>query len=107
MQGVITQKSDTISANKVILATGHSARDIFELLDRKNILIEAKPFALGVRVEHPQPLIDNIQYRQNPRDEHLLPLFTALGAAGADAQPEAFYRGIYDHVIAMDGYAFH
>ena len=45
--------------------------------------------------------------RAHPRDEHLLPLFTALGAAGADAQPEAFYRGIYDHVIAMDGYAFH
>jgi 4,5-DOPA dioxygenase extradiol len=45
--------------------------------------------------------------RAHPRDEHLLPLFTALGAAGADAQPEAFYRGIYDHVIAMDGYVFH
>ena len=45
--------------------------------------------------------------RAHPRDEHLLPLFTALGAAGAGAQPEAFYRGIYDHVIAMDGYAFH
>jgi 4,5-DOPA dioxygenase extradiol len=45
--------------------------------------------------------------RAHPRDEHLLPLFTALGAAGSDAQPEAFYRGISDHVIAMDGYAFH
>lgn len=45
--------------------------------------------------------------RAHPRDEHLLPLFTALGAAGADAQPEAFYRGIYDHVLAMDGYTFH
>jgi 4,5-DOPA dioxygenase extradiol len=45
--------------------------------------------------------------RAHPRDEHLLPLFTALGAAGASAQPQAFYRGIYDHVIAMDGYAFH
>lgn len=44
--------------------------------------------------------------RAHPRDEHLLPLFTALGAAGADAQPQAFFRGIYDHVIAMDGYAF-
>ena len=43
----------------------------------------------------------------HPRDEHLLPLFTALGAAGPDAQPEAFFRGISDHVIAMDGYAFH
>lgn len=44
--------------------------------------------------------------RAHPRDEHLLPLFTALGAAGSEAQPEAFFRGIYDHVIAMDGYAF-
>lgn len=43
----------------------------------------------------------------HPRDEHLLPLFTALGAAGEDAQPEAFYRGISDQVIAMDGYLFH
>jgi 4,5-DOPA dioxygenase extradiol len=45
--------------------------------------------------------------RAHPRDEHLLPLFTALGAAGEGARPEAFFRGIYDHVIAMDGYAFH
>eukprot|EP01030_Chromulinospumella_sphaerica_P002263 gene2263-2217_t len=45
--------------------------------------------------------------RAHPSDEHLLPLFTALGAAGADAQPEAFFRGISDHVIAMDGYSFH
>lgn len=44
--------------------------------------------------------------RAHPRDEHLLPLFTALGAAGADAQPRAFHRGITDHVIAMDGYVF-
>ena len=43
----------------------------------------------------------------HPRDEHLLPLFTALGAAGKDAQPQAFFRGISDHVIAMDGYCFH
>ena len=42
----------------------------------------------------------------HPTDEHLLPLFTALGAAGPDAQPEAFFRGISDHVIAMDGYTF-
>jgi 4,5-DOPA dioxygenase extradiol len=45
--------------------------------------------------------------RAHPTDDHLLPLFTALGAAGADAQPEAFFRGISDHVIAMDGYTFH
>jgi 4,5-DOPA dioxygenase extradiol len=45
--------------------------------------------------------------RAHPTDEHLLPLFTALGAAGEGAQPEAFFRGISDHVIAMDGYTFH
>jgi 4,5-DOPA dioxygenase extradiol len=44
--------------------------------------------------------------RAHPRDEHLLPLFTALGAAGVNAQPRAFHRSITDHVIAMDGYAF-
>ncbi len=49
-------------ADSFILATGHSARDIFSLLHAKKILINAKPFALGVRVEHPQELINNIQY---------------------------------------------
>jgi uncharacterized FAD-dependent dehydrogenase len=70
---VVTQKGDAIAANKIILATGHSARDIFELLDRNNILIEAKPFALGVRAEHPQSLIDRIQYSCDYRGEHLPP----------------------------------
>ncbi|MFY7757876.1 MAG: NAD(P)/FAD-dependent oxidoreductase, partial [Flavobacterium stagni] len=49
VQGVELQNGQRIEAKKLILATGHSARDIFELLDRKQILIEAKPFALGVR----------------------------------------------------------
>lgn len=53
----------------LILATGHSARDIYELLDRKRITIEAKPFALGVRVEHPQEFIDKIQYSCHTHDE--------------------------------------
>lgn len=73
IQGVVIQNGDVISANKVILATGHSARDIFELLDRKKILIEAKPFALGVRAEHPQELIDRIQYSCDFRGEFLPP----------------------------------
>lgn len=73
IQGVTIQNGDTISANKVILATGHSARDIFELLHRKKILIEAKPFALGVRAEHPQQLIDKIQYSCDYRGEYLPP----------------------------------
>jgi uncharacterized FAD-dependent dehydrogenase len=62
IKGVITQSGDTINGEAVILATGHSARDIFQLMHRKKILVEAKPFALGVRVEHPQELIDRIQY---------------------------------------------
>lgn len=62
VEGVVTQNNDVINARKVILATGHSARDIFELLDKKKVFIEAKPFALGVRAEHPQALIDSIQY---------------------------------------------
>ena len=73
VQGIVTQKGDTIEANKIILATGHSARDIFELLDCKKVLIEAKPFALGVRAEHPQSLIDSIQYSCDYRGEHLPP----------------------------------
>ncbi|MFN8294738.1 MAG: FAD-dependent monooxygenase [Chitinophagales bacterium] len=55
----------------VILATGHSARDIFELLHKKNITIEAKPFALGVRIEHSQSLIDSIQYKCTNRGIYL------------------------------------
>lgn len=73
IQGVIVDNGDTIDASKVILATGHSARDIYELLDRKNILIEAKPFALGVRAEHPQSLIDKIQYSCDFRGDFLPP----------------------------------
>jgi uncharacterized FAD-dependent dehydrogenase len=73
VQGIVTHNGDQIEANKIILATGHSARDIFELLDRKKVLIEAKPFALGVRAEHPQSLIDSIQYSCDYRGEHLPP----------------------------------
>lgn len=68
--GVIAGGAEFTGA-AVILATGHSARDIFKLLYDSNILIEAKPFALGVRVEHPQMLIDEIRYRQRPRNEYL------------------------------------
>ena len=73
VQGIVTKNGDTILANKIILATGHSARDIFELLNKKQIFIEAKAFALGVRAEHPQSLIDSIQYSCDYRGEHLPP----------------------------------
>ena len=73
MQGVVLRNGAIISATKVILATGHSARDIYELLHRKGVQIEAKPFALGVRAEHPQELIDQIQYSCNYRGQFLPP----------------------------------
>lgn len=71
MRGVVLADGSKVTGMGVILATGHSARDIFHLLDRRNVLIEAKPFALGVRVEHPQQLIDKIQYHCDDRGDIL------------------------------------
>ncbi len=71
--GVKTADNDSFFAHAVILATGHSAKDIFHLLDHKKIKIESKPFALGVRIEHPQQLIDSIQYHCPVRNELLPP----------------------------------
>jgi len=78
VKDVITSAGDVFEADNVILATGHSARDIFRLLYSKNILIEPKPFALGVRVEHPQSIIDSIQYHCSNRGEHLPPASYSL-----------------------------
>jgi uncharacterized FAD-dependent dehydrogenase len=78
IKGVKTSDGETWKADAVILATGHSARDIFEMLHRQNILIEAKPFALGVRIEHPQEIIDRAQYHCDDRGEHLPPSYYSL-----------------------------
>ncbi|MBS1783557.1 MAG: FAD-dependent monooxygenase [Bacteroidetes bacterium] len=78
VEGVETQDGIKIACSTLILATGHSARDIFELLERKKIAIEAKPFALGVRIEHQQTLIDKAQYRCSIRDENLPPASYSL-----------------------------
>lgn len=72
LRGVVTLNGDNIIGEGVILATGHSARDIYELLHHKKIRIEAKPFALGVRAEHQQQLIDQIQYHcETDRGDYL------------------------------------
>ena len=94
--GVETQKGNTINANKIILATGHSARDIFELLYKKGILIEAKPFALGVRVEHSQQLIDSIQYHCDVRGEYLPP-------APYSIVKQVKHRGVYSFCMCPGG----
>jgi uncharacterized protein len=70
---VLTADGSSIYGDSVILATGHSAKDIFLMLNKKDIAIEFKPFALGVRVEHPQSLIDSVQYHCLIRDEFLPP----------------------------------
>ncbi len=62
VHGVVTATGDEFNADAVILATGHSARDIYRLLNRRGLLLEPKPFAIGVRIEHPQSLIDARQY---------------------------------------------
>ncbi len=78
IKGVQLTGGEKIYANTVILATGHSARDVFEMLYRQHILIEAKPFALGVRIEHPQQIIDQAQYHCHDRGEDLPPSYYSL-----------------------------
>jgi uncharacterized FAD-dependent dehydrogenase len=73
ISSVKTEENEIFHGDAFILATGHSARDIFELLARKKMLIEAKPFALGVRVEHPQWMIDEARYRTKTRGPFLPP----------------------------------
>jgi uncharacterized FAD-dependent dehydrogenase len=80
----------------LLLATGHSARDIFELLHRRNVIIEAKPFALGVRVEHPQEIIDRIQYHCEDRGPY-------LPAASYSLVHQVNDRGVYSFCMCPGG----
>ena len=75
--GVITEDGE-IFGDAVILATGHSARDIYYMFQRHGWLLEAKPFALGVRVEHPQELINEIQYHGKDYSRYLPPAAYSL-----------------------------
>src|SRR5690606_20236582 len=77
IRAAITDKG-RIEAKALILATGHSARDIYELLHTKGIKVEGKGFALGVRIEHPQEIIDQAQYHCEVRHENLPPSYYSL-----------------------------
>jgi len=76
--GIKTASGETFKSDAVVLATGHSAQDIYHLLHHQNILVEAKPFALGVRIEHPQEIIDRSQYQCDVRGEFLPPSYYSL-----------------------------
>lgn len=91
-----TQAKDIVKTSQLILATGHSARDVFRLLHRKNILIEAKPFALGVRIEHPQALIDSVQYKCDTRGEFLPP-------ASYSIVNQSLGRGVFSFCMCPGG----
>lgn len=96
VKGVELQNGTKIEANKIILATGHSARDIFELLHQKKIAIEAKAFALGIRVEHTQDLIDQIQYKCKSRGAFLPPApYSIVKQVGG--------RGVYSFCMCPGG----
>ena len=97
MTGVVLNDAEKLHADAVILATGHSARDIFYALHDAGILIEAKPFALGVRIEHPQPLIDKIFYHQSPRHEQ-------LPAASYRISTQVGGRGVFSFCMCPGGY---
>lgn len=71
IKGLIINQELQLDSKNLILATGHSARDIYELLHSKQVEMHAKPFALGVRIEHPQPMIDYIQYGREDRQDNL------------------------------------
>ncbi|MBL7858414.1 MAG: FAD-binding protein [Cyclobacteriaceae bacterium] len=102
IQGIVTQRGDQLDGEAVILATGHSARDIFQLLDRKNILLEAKPFALGVRVEHAQNLIDQIQYHCSVDRGEFLP--ASSYALVHQARIHGKERGVFSFCMCPGGF---
>jgi uncharacterized FAD-dependent dehydrogenase len=93
---LVTGNGQRLAVQAVILATGHSARDIYRMLQRRNILLEFKPFALGVRAEHPQALIDKIQYHCDTRGEYLPPASYAL-------VQQVNQRGVYSFCMCPGG----
>ena len=97
--GVVTADNEKIQGDAVILATGHSSRDIFKLLHNKKILIECKPFALGVRVEHPQSTIDSIQYHCSPPETR----GRFLPPASYSLVEQVNHRGVFSFCMCPGG----
>ena len=98
LQAIQLQNGQEMAVNSVILATGHSARDVYELLDKKEIVLKAKSFAMGVRVEHPQEIIDQIQYHCSGERDELLP------AASYSLVNQVNNRGVYSFCMCPGGF---
>ncbi len=98
LQAIQLQNGQEMPVNSVILATGHSARDVYELLHKKEIALKAKSFAMGVRVEHPQEIIDQIQYHCSGERDELLP------AAAYSLVHQVNNRGVYSFCMCPGGF---
>ncbi|MDO6604774.1 NAD(P)/FAD-dependent oxidoreductase [Arenibacter palladensis] len=98
IKAIVLQDGSEMQAERVILATGHSARDIYYLLNNKNIALQAKSFAMGVRVEHPQHIIDSIQYHCKGQRNELLP------AASYSLVEQVKDRGVYSFCMCPGGF---
>ena len=98
IEAIQLQNGSELATERVILATGHSARDIFYLLDKKKIALKAKSFAMGVRVEHPQHIIDSIQYHCSGERHELLP------AASYSLVQQVNNRGVYSFCMCPGGF---
>jgi uncharacterized FAD-dependent dehydrogenase len=94
--GVIVNDKEEIFGESVILATGHSARDIYDIFKKRELIIEQKPFAIGVRIEHPQALIDEIQYKSKKRHEN-------LPAAPYSLNCQIDQKGVYSFCMCPGG----
>jgi uncharacterized FAD-dependent dehydrogenase len=97
IKGVLTSGNEKFHSTIVMLATGHSARDIYELCLKRDVYMEMKSFAMGVRVEHPQELIDRIQYHGNSRGEF-------LPAASYSVAKQIDGRGVYSFCMCPGGF---
>jgi uncharacterized protein len=102
LKGVIVNDKIEHLAKATILATGHSARDIYYLCYKKNVRLEEKSYALGVRIEHPQALIDTIQYRQTPRDI-LLPAASYKVVCQVPSQKLNVTKGVFSFCMCPGG----
>ncbi len=100
MRGVVCAEGREYIGDSVILATGHSARDIYRLLAARKVRLEQKPFAVGVRIEHPQPLIDSLQYHYPQGTERPL----LLPAASYQLATKIDDRGVHSFCMCPGGF---